>query len=182
MKKKLFITNCIMLFLIIIVYKASEYILNLNNLGFLNITKFIITSIFTILLILLLIQIISFVYYFTNKNIIVTTCLSLILSIGMIIYLWLGVISYAFSEKEHFVEKDSKKMVACVNSFMTVRVEYYDYINSFVRGSKIKIEEDYGEGGYDPFDSKEQILPKKSIYYNDDGDVVYEKTIKNKIN
>lgn len=58
-------------------------------------------------------------------------------------------------------KKDGKKMVARVNSFMKVRVEYYDYINPFVRGNKMKIEEDYGEGGYDPFEEAEKITPKK---------------------
>lgn len=112
-------------------------------------------------------------YYFTKENIIITVCVSLIIGAGMLVYLWLGYIAYAFSENEHFVEKDSKKMVACVNSFMKVRVEYYDYINSFVRGNKIRIEEDYGRGGYDPFDSKEEIIPKRITYYNN-GEVINE--------
>ncbi|MDK0742059.1 hypothetical protein P7A62_10185 [Clostridium perfringens] len=46
-------------------------------------------------------------------------------------------------------------MIASVYSFLEIRVEYYDYINLFITGNKIRIEEDYEDGGYDPFDSKE---------------------------
>ncbi|WP_415277633.1 hypothetical protein [Clostridium perfringens] len=100
--------------------------------------------------------------------------ISLIIGVCMIVYSIVGLSSYAFAGQEHFVEKDGKKMVARVNSFMKVYVEYYDYINPVIRGNKIKIEEDYGEGGYDPFEADEKITSKKITYYNDNGDVINE--------
>ncbi|MDK0920054.1 hypothetical protein P5F52_14930 [Clostridium perfringens] len=174
MKKKFFIINCIILFFIILVYRFSEYILRLNNLTFLNSFNAILGIIFTVVLFSILIQIIIFLYYFTERSFIATTLISLIIGVCMIVYSIVGLSSYAFAGQEHFVEKDGKKMVARVNSFMKVYVEYYDYINPVIRGNKIKIEEDYGEGGYDPFEADEKITSKKITYYNDNGDVINE--------
>ncbi|MBS6005733.1 MAG: hypothetical protein KIB43_02115 [Clostridium baratii] len=177
MRKKLLIINCIMLVFIILVYKFSEYILRVNNLTFLKSINTIFGVTFTVLLFSFLIQIIIFIYYFTKRSTIITTSISLIVGGGMVVYLWLGLLSYGFDGQEHFVEKDGKKMVARVNSFMKVYVEYYDYINPLVRGNKIKIEEDYGRGGYDPFESVEKITPKKITYYDDNGDAIKNLTI-----
>lgn len=73
----------------------------------------------------------------------------------------------AFSYKpEHIVNKDGKKYVAYVRAFTDVNVDYYDYINIFLRGNKKKITEWYGNGGYDPFE-QENALPQQ-VYYLDD--------------
>ncbi|HAT4320535.1 TPA: hypothetical protein I9071_001655 [Clostridium perfringens] len=56
--------------------------------------------------------------------------------------------------------------------FLEVRVEYYDYINPFIRGNKIRIEYDYGDGGYDQFNSRVEIRPKRITYYNNSGEVI----------
>ncbi|MDQ0150026.1 hypothetical protein ACFO6R_08415 [Eubacterium multiforme] len=192
MKKKIFIINCITLFLIIIVYKILEYILKLNKLVLLNWVNFIFVSIFTILVFSILIQIIIFLYKIMRKSndktstrILCKIGISLIvLSIG--IYIFIGFVLYAFTDPEHIVEKDGKKMVAVVDSFLQVKVEYYDYINPFVRDNKLRIYEDYGNGGYDPFDSKEydpydskidsneKITPKRITYYNDNEEIIKE--------
>lgn len=73
---------------------------------------------------------------------------------------------------EHIIEKENKKMVAYVYSFLQVRVEYYDYVNIFMRGNQLKIEEDYGNGGYDPFERDNVPLPKIYRYYDDNGKVI----------
>ncbi|MFR9241849.1 MAG: hypothetical protein ACLVKE_14180 [Clostridium baratii] len=181
MRKKFFIINCIMLFLIIIMYKILEYIIKLNNFVLLNWVNFVFASIFTILVFSILIQIIIFLHKIMRKSndktstrILCKIGISLIvLSIG--VYIFIGFILYAFfTDPEHIVEKDGKKMVASVDSFLQVRVEYYDYINPFIRGNKVSIYEDYGRGGYDPFDSNEKITPKRITYYNDNGDVINE--------
>lgn len=71
--------------------------------------------------------------------------------------------------KEYIVIKDGKKYVSYVNSFFQVNVEYYDYINPFLVGTNLKIKEEYGEGGYPPFDEKyEATEPIKTNYYQDD--------------
>ena len=74
---------------------------------------------------------------------------------------------------EHIVTKDGKKYVAYVNSFLRVNVSYYDYINSFLVGDKEKIYEDYGKGGYDPFDGKHNDRePVQYYYYDKNGKVL----------
>ena len=57
-RKKFFIINCILLFSLVLLYKAFEYILRLNNLRFLNYINITVAAIFTILLFSILIQII----------------------------------------------------------------------------------------------------------------------------
>lgn len=74
---------------------------------------------------------------------------------------------------EHVINKDGKKYVAYVNSFLNVEVSYYDYINPLVRGNIIKIVESYGKGGYDPFDGEHEWSVVKSYkYYDDEGNVI----------
>lgn len=176
-RKKFFIINCILLFSLVLLYKASEYILRLNNLRFLNYINITVAAIFTILLFSILIQIIIFLYNITCKSDTKTSTRVLcklgiffiVLSIG--IYIFVGFILYAFTESEHIVEKDGKKMVASVDSFLQVTVDYYDYVNPFIRGDKIRISEDYGNGGYDPFEQEGTLTPKHYIYYDDNGNV-----------
>lgn len=73
---------------------------------------------------------------------------------------------------EHIIEKENKKMVACVKSFLQVRVAYYDYVNCFVRGNQVRISEDYGSGGYDPFEIDKMPSPQKYIYYDENGNII----------
>lgn len=51
-------------------------------------------------------------------------------------------------------------------------MNYYDYVNPLVRGNKLKISEDYGNGGYDPFKSDEAPKAKWYTYYDDNGNVI----------
>ncbi|MBS6043951.1 MAG: hypothetical protein KIA08_14865 [Clostridium baratii] len=177
-RKKFFIINCILLFSLVLLYKAFEYILRLNNLRFLNYINITVAAIFTILLFSILIQIIIFLYNITCKSDTKTPTRILcrlgifFIVLGIGIYIFIGFIFYAFTEPEHIVEKDGKKMVASVESFLQVRVGYYDYINPFIRGNRIRIYEDYGNGGYDPFEQREVLIPKHYSYYDDNGNII----------
>lgn len=74
---------------------------------------------------------------------------------------------------EHILEKDNNKYVAKVRSFKRVDVYYYDYINFFLVGNKVRIHENYGSGGYDPFDGKhDNYEPLTYYYYDEDGKVI----------
>lgn len=106
-------------------------------------------------------------YYYTNRNVTATVLISFIIGGSMVLYLFGCIISYAFTDVEHIIEKDGKKMVAYVDSFLQVEVKYYDYINSFIRGDKIRIYEDYRSGGYDPFEKDEILIPIHFTYYYD---------------
>lgn len=70
-----------------------------------------------------------------------------------------GAFYIAFLPPEHIVEehalkKDKKQMVGYVRAFLSTRVDYYDYYNILVRGKYRLIEDDYGKGGFDPFEEK----------------------------
>lgn len=67
---------------------------------------------------------------------------------------------------EHEVVKDNKKYLAVVNSFLSVDVDYYDYVDENLRGNKIRISENYGKGGYDPFETSPMPAPKETNYNN----------------
>ena len=75
---------------------------------------------------------------------------------------------------EHSLKKDKKQMVAYVRAFLSTRVDYYDYYNILVRGKYRLIEDDYGKGGFDPFEEeyyKHEIIETR--YYNKDGKLIY---------
>ena len=171
-KEKFFIGNCILLFSLLLLYKVSEFILRLNDLSFLNIVKFIFATIFTILLFSILIQVVIILYYYTNRNVTATVLTSFITVGSMVFYLFGYILLYGFTDTEHIIEKNGEKMVAYVDSFLQVEVKYYDHINSFLRGNKIRIYEDYGSGGFDPFEKDEALLPINSTYYDDNWSII----------
>lgn len=183
MKKKIFIINIFLLVLWLICLKLIEHKIRLSNLILTNISINLMAGILTILLFSLLVQIIIHLYKFVHKRnkelylkIIAGLGIFLVVA-SMVMYLMIGFIFFAFEGPEYTVEKDGKKMVAYVNSFTHVYVEYYDYINPFVHGNKIKIGEDYGAGGYDPFKSEEKVMPKRITYYNDNEGIIKEASI-----
>jgi len=135
-------------------------------------------SIFAILTFLILIRIIITLFNIAEKKTIklrtrvISRIGAITFSIVISILLIFGFVALTFTHQpEHVVEKNGKLMVACVSSFLDVNVNYYDYVNIFVRGNRIKIYENYGSGGYDPF--KEDVMPqvKKYIYYDDNGKI-----------
>lgn len=108
-KEKFFIVNCILLFSLVLLYKVSKYILRLNGIGFLNVVNFTFATIFTILLFSILIQVIVLMYYYTNRNVTVTVLIGFIIGGSMVLYLFGCIISYAFTDVEHIIEKDGKR-------------------------------------------------------------------------
>lgn len=178
-KKKLFIIKSISLIFIFLIYKILEYILRLKNLDFMNIIVYLFISIFTILILSILIQIISTLYNITKGGTvklpirIISGVGATLVTFSMIILIIFGFIAFTFTHQpEHIVKKEGKRMVAYVNSFLEVEVNYYDYINPFVRGNRLKINESYGNGGYDPFKSDEMPAVKQYIYYDENGKVI----------
>lgn len=111
-----------------------------------------------------------------DKNIksLIRCTLLIIISLSVPIIFFLSVFGH---KPEHIVEKDGKKYVVYVYAFKDVDVIYYDYINLFLRGSKRRILEGYGSGGYDPFTEKfKDYEPKTTYYYKYDsnGNRMYE--------
>lgn len=80
----------------------------------------------------------------------------------------------AFLPPEHVVEKDNKKYVAYVYSWLDTRVEYYDYINFWLVGKTKRIEDFYNDVGRDVLakDAKGLFTPSYTTYYNNDGKII----------
>ena len=76
------------------------------------------------------------------------------------------------SMPEHVTEKHGQKMVAYVNSFLEVYVEYHEYRNAFVCGYNVIGEEHYGSGGYDPFERDPMPEPKTYWFYDTGGNLI----------
>ena len=66
---------------------------------------------------------------------------------------------------EHTVNYNGTKLVASVNSFLDVYVDYYSYKNVLFYGQK-QMTEYYGSGGYDPFTQPQKPDPVRQQIYN----------------
>ena len=76
----------------------------------------------------------------------------------------------AFLPPEHVVERDNKKYVAYVYSWLDTRVEYYDYINFWLVGKTKRIEDFYNDVGRDVLakDAEGLFTPSHTTYYNNE--------------
>ena len=142
-REVIFFVEFVSLIILIIGYKLLVYVLKINNLALMNFPYFIFTGIFIVLSFLILIQIVIIIYTSVKSKILKGTIIITSI-IGSII----------------------------VNSFLQVRVAYYDYVNCFVRGNQVRISEDYGSGGYDPFEIDKMPSPQKYIYYDENGNII----------
>lgn len=99
-----------------------------------------------------------------------------IIGVSIIIFVavsWKTILVALDYTPEHIVTKNDKKYVAYVRAFLNVDVYYYDYINFFLVGDILKIYENYGNGGYDPFDGKHDMFePLQYYYYDKKGEVI----------
>lgn len=82
----------------------------------------------------------------------------------------------AFIPSEHVVERENKKYVAYVSSFLDTRVTYYDYVNFFLLGNTKRIEEFYNNIGIDILEEnvKDSYEPTSTTYYDENEKVVQQ--------
>ena len=100
--------------------------------------------------------------------------LSVVLFVGSIVALYMAAFVSAFTyNPEHVVERYGIKMVASVNSFLDINVEYYEYKNFMFHGTKKLGHEWYGSGGYDPFENGEpKFKPRSWSFYDLNGNLL----------
>jgi hypothetical protein len=177
-KKNLFIITLITTVILYAVYGLSKWILKLNKLAYMNMVNFAFCAIIVLLVLIIIIQILIALFNITKvKNIKLTLRIAsgigiaLIVCATIVISLYGVLFSIFIIKPEHIVEKNGKKMVAYVHSFLQVYVDYYDYKNAIVRGTQIRINEDYGNGGYDPFEREKMPTIQRYIYYDKDGNM-----------
>lgn len=166
-KKHILITTIISTFIFVLLH----FLLGLCDIMFRQWIYYLVGILIVIALIAGMIQTIKKTQ---NKIIkIIIKIISIIIVICTILSSYIIMLFLVFSySPEHVIEKNGKKYVAYVKSFTHVNVYYYDYINFFLVGNKVKIEEYYGRGGYDPFDGEYDYKEPTYYCYDDNGNVI----------
>ncbi len=149
---------------------TTDSILNIFNM---NYREWVLILSFILIAIGFIIAIIQLICKINNKIIkILTSIVFIIILIPCAFYTFIFCsIGY---EEEHVVIKDGKKMVAYVHGFMETYVRYYDYKSFLTKGKELRIEEYYGEGGFDPIENKHgynyPVISAK--YYDENGNII----------
>lgn len=156
-----------------ILFFISKFILNILGLEFIQyVYKF---SIFVILFGIVLGVIQNFIRSKSKDTRICIIVFSIsIIAIFVLFWQFFALLYIGFFPPEHIIEKSDKKMVGYVYAFLDTRVEYYEYINVLVRKANKSYVEDYGQGGFDPFDEKIGYKHEIQdvIYYDENGKVI----------
>ena len=188
MKQKNWFSNLVLgATILLIAFYIVSIVLSLLGMQYTNLTKGIGKG----LLILVALGLFSYFYRFLIKNSkkednptskkifssLGVVFLTVIICAASAITLIRWIFSY---QPEHVVEKDGQKMVAYVNSFLHVEVNYYDYKNPFVCGNVLRIQENYGKGGYDPFERETMPVPESTKYYDKQGNPIQKKQGENR--
>ena len=149
-----------------ILYIVSKLILSAIGIGYRQYINY-----FSIILILIGI-ILSVIRFFIKSKpkrtrICIIVCSISIISV-IVICSPIILLFIAFLPPEHVVEKDNKKYVAYVHSWLDTRVDYYDYINFLLVGKTKRIEDFYNDVGRDVLaeEAKGQFTPSHTTYYN----------------
>lgn len=134
-----------------------------------NYREWVLILSFILIVIGFIVSIIQFICKINNKIIkIVTSIVFIIILMPCAFYTFMFCsIGY---EEEHVVIKDDKKMVAYVHNFMETYVRYYDYKSFLTKGAEPRIEEYYGNGGFDPIENNHPVISVK--YYDENGNVI----------
>ena len=152
----------------IVVFAISKISLNKLNLEYMQyIYKF---SLFVIV-IGLISGLIQIAHKSQSKIVKVSVGLSMtvLVVLGTIFVQIILLLYVAYFPPEHVVEKENGKMVGYVYGFLRTRVDYYEYINFFLRGENIEFSEDYGKGGFDPIEDPNIHAAQGSTYYEKNG-------------
>lgn len=180
--KKVFFTLLISDANLIIVYELSKWILSKHHLSYRNVVNYSVYVTLAILTLAVLAQIVIALYRLARQpqvkaslRILYGFGFTAIVVITAVVSLNIFIIGVFGHQPEHKVEKDGRTMLARVDSFLQVEVRYYEYVNAIVRSSKTMILEDYGNGGYDPFEL--EIMPEvqRYIYYDENGEIIKSK-------
>ena len=175
------INNNILLFtiLVIVTLIGGHFLLGIFNM------RFRLSIIYNLSIIIIIGLITGTIQLFRKKGKIVRSII-IAMCIGIIIIVWFFwpfiLLGLAFSyTPEHVVEKENKKYVAHVNSWLDTDVEYYDYINFFLMGNVIRIQEYYYNVGKDVLaDNTKKWIPAEINYYDENGKLIKDGSKENK--
>lgn len=159
-------------FLFIGISLLLNYILYLMNIRF---RQWMIITMILIAVIGFVIGILQQIYGSTeNKSKAIIISVLSVIFIIIIILICMPFITFflIFSyHPEHTVMLDGKKYVAVVRSFLHANINYYDYYGPLLMGTKVRVNGDFGEGGYDPFVQPDCIEQVEYTYYDDHGKI-----------
>ena len=113
--------------------------INSNNMEFRNGTYIDAIIILTIFFLIGIIQIICKIKDNLIKIFIILTILTLVSLTGFIIYLFYDL----EAPVEQVVNKEGKIFVVHEYSYVSTKLEYYEYINSFIRGKNVVLTEEH---------------------------------------
>ena len=113
--------------------------INSNNMEFRNGTYIAAIIILTIFFLIGIIQIICKIKDNLIKIFIILTILTLVSVTGFIIYLFYDL----EAPVEQVVNKEGKIFVVHEYSYVSTKLEYYEYINSFIRGKNVVLTEEH---------------------------------------
>lgn len=121
------------------IFVFSKKIVNNYNMEFRNWFNFATIGLIFFLLVIGIIQIICKLKDVLIKIFIILTLLVFIGISLSITYLFYDIL---VQYEEQIINKDGKKFVGHVYSFVTTKIEYYQYINSILRGKDIVLYEE----------------------------------------
>ena len=141
-RKKLFFISSLIWISLTLIYALAVFILQKNQLAFMNPVRYSFAAVWFILFIFLLFQLFLFMLRMAKnkstkkyKRILSGFSTAVILFAIVISCLFIPLFA-AFSYcPEHIVEIDGQKMVASADGFVDPHITYYDYKNGLVRGN-----------------------------------------------
>lgn len=153
--------------LFIMIFVLLHFLLMLFNIQFRQWVYYVFVAIAVIGTVIGLLKLEGRVNKIVKRIVIISTVLSIIAIPFILLY------SILLYTPEYILEKENNKYIAKVHAFLHVDVYYYDYINFFLVGNKVRIHESYGSGGYDPFDGEhDNYKPQRYYYYDENGKVI----------
>lgn len=174
--KKLLISLLIADVVVFAIFRAIIKILSLNGLALRNVPTYIFYALLSAVTLFVIVLILYMLYQQAKKRensrkrrILSGMGMVLIVALTLFSSFVLFIIGVFLHEPEHVIEKDGKSMVASVNSYLQVEVNYFDYVNPLVYSSCRKRWEDYGNGGYDPFEREDMPDVKRYMVFDDSG-------------
>lgn len=148
------------------VFWGFRILLNLLNIEYRQWVFFVFLIVFLIGIISGLVQLIR-----KTKNIFVMVICILACFLISVIGVPFSLLMVSSFSSEHTIIKDEYKMVAYVDSFLHTTVRYYDYVNPFFCGKRLRLSEYYGDGTFDPFKEK-SLSPQKYTWFDDSGNPI----------
>lgn len=142
---KYILTYVIIYFLLFIITKN---ILNTMDMDFL---KWIYITSYSILFIGTIIGFLQIVIKVKNKILKIILILGILSLLTILSPIWILEICLLHDKYEYIINKENEKFVVEVININNTTIKYYNYINCFIKGTKIVKSEYFQESGLNPF-------------------------------